>query len=183
MPRPPQEEPTLESRRAFEGKLVNLRVDTVRLPNGGTIRREIVEHGDCVCIVPLDRNGNVILVRQYRKAVESHLLEVPAGGIDPGEDAEAAAHRELREETGYRAREMSLLSYFWTTPGYCTEGMYAYLASGLETGPQQHEEDEAIEVVKMPLSDVPDLVARGVLQDAKSIAALLLAAARVDGSG
>jgi ADP-ribose pyrophosphatase len=96
---------------------------------------------------------------------------------------EAAAHRELREETGYRAREMSLLSYFWTTPGYCTEGMYAYLASGLEAGPQQHEEAEAIEVVKMPLADFPDLIARGVLQDAKSIAALLLAAARVDGSG
>ena len=174
----PQNEPTVESSRPYEGKIVNLRVDTVRLPSGRLTSREIIEHGDCVCIVPLDRDGNAVLVRQYRKAIERHLLEVPAGGIDPGEAAEDAAHRELREETGYRSGKMELLSFFWTTPGYCTEGMHAFLATELEAGEGQPEEDEAIELVKVPLERVPEMIAAGEIQDAKSIASLMLVVGR-----
>ncbi len=174
----PQNEPTVESSRPYEGKIVNLRVDTVRLPSGRLISREIIEHGDCVCIVPLDRDGNAVLVRQYRKAIERYLLEVPAGGIDPGEAAEEAAHRELREETGYRAGRMEQLSYFWTTPGYCTEGMHAFLATELEAGEGQPEEDESIELVKVSLERVPEMIAAGEIQDAKSIASLMLVVGR-----
>ena len=179
----PGEEPTVESQRPFEGRLVNLRVDTVRLPNGRLAHREIVEHSDCVCIVPLDSRGNVVLVRQYRKPVERFLLEVPAGGIDPGEDPESAAHRELQEETGYRAKKLDHLSYFWTTPGYCTEGMHAYLATDLEAGSHNREEDETIEVVKVALDKVPSMIASGEIQDGKSIAALMLVIARDKESG
>jgi len=169
-----QEEPTVESHRAFEGQLLNVRVDTVRLPIGRLARREIVEHGDSVCIVPLDRQDNVVMVRQYRKPLGRFLLEVPAGGVNAGEDPDEAARRELKEETGYRADKLERLSYFWTTPGFCTEGMHAYLATGLEASPLTPEEDENIEVVRVPLGDVPAMISRGKIQDGKSIASLLM---------
>ena len=171
-------EPTVESQRPFEGRLINLRVDTVRLPDGRLIRREIVEHSDCVCIVALDAGGHVVLVRQYRKPVETYLLEVPAGGIDPGETPEAAAGRELQEETGFRAHKLNYLNYFWTTPGYCTEGMYAYLATDLEIGSHDPDDDETIEVIKVSLDSIPDMVVAGDITDGKSIAALMLVFAR-----
>jgi ADP-ribose pyrophosphatase len=177
----PQEEPTVESHRAFEGRLFNVRVDTVRLPNGRLASREIVENGDSVCIVPLDRQNNVVLVRQYRKSVGRFLLEVPAGGMNPGEDPEEAARRELREETGYRAEKLERLSYFWTTPGFCTEGMYAYLATGLEAGFHSPEEDENIEVVRAALEEVPAMISSGEIQDGKSIASLLMVMAMKQG--
>ena len=170
----PQDEPSVDSRVAYEGKIVNLRVDTVSLPQGRMGTREIVEHVPCVCIVPLDDDGNVVMVRQYRKPVEETLLEVPAGGMDPGESPEDAARRELREETGYAAEELGHLSSFWTTPGFCTELMHAYVARGLRPGALSPDEDENIEVVRVPLSGAPDLIRRGEIRDAKSIASLLL---------
>jgi len=172
------EEPTVESQRPFEGRLINLRVDTVRLPDGRLTRREIVEHSDCVCIVALDAGGNVVLVRQYRKPIETYLLEVPAGGIDPGETPKSAAERELQEETGFRAQKLHYLNYFWTTPGYCTEGMYAYLATDLEIDSRDPDDDETIEVVKVPLDSVPDMIVAGDITDGKSIAALMLVLSR-----
>ena len=174
----PKEEPTVESHRPFEGKLVNLRVDTVRLPDGRLAVREIVEHSDSVCVVPLNGEGKVILVRQYRKPIEGFLLEVPAGGIHPGEEPEEAARRELREETGYRAKGLEYLSYFWTSPGFCTEGMHAYLATGLEAGTHSRDDDESIEVVKVPLEKVPSMIASGEIRDGKSIALLMLVMGR-----
>ncbi|MQF69646.1 NUDIX hydrolase [SAR202 cluster bacterium AD-804-J14_MRT_500m] len=151
-----------------------MRIDKVLLPTGKTTTREIVEHGDCICVVPMDESGNVILVRQYRKAIERYMLEVPAGGIDPEETPDAAAHRELLEETGYRANRMELVAFFWTTPGYCTEGMYAFLATGIKSGHNQPEDDESIEVTQAHISMIPTLVSRGEIQDAKSIASLML---------
>ena len=128
-------EPTEESRLAFEGRLFDVRVDTVRLASGRRTTREIVlVHGHSVSVVPVDEDGNVYLVRQYRKPLELVLLEVVAGGIDEGETAEEAAHRELREEAGLRAERLELLSFFWMSPGFCTEGMHAYLATGIEFG-------------------------------------------------
>ena len=167
-------EPTEESRLAFEGRLFDVRVDTVRLASGRRTTREIVVAPNSVSVVPVDEDGNVYLVRQYRKPPERLLLEVVAGGVDEGESAEEAARRELREEAGLRAEKLELLSFFWMSPGFCTEGMHAYLATGLSLGESAPEEDESIEVVRMKLEDVPGLIASRELQDCKSIAALML---------
>ena len=169
-----QSEPTIESRLAYKGKIVNLRVDTVRLPRGDLSTREIVEHSECICIVPLDEQDNVVLVRQFRKPVEEDLLEVPAGGVDKGERSEEAALRELQEETGFTADVLHHLSSFWTTPGFCTELMHAYLATGLRPGSLKPDEDEDIQVVKVPLNRIPDMIRSGEIRDAKSIASLLM---------
>ena len=176
-----REERTVDSRVAFQGRHINVRVDTVRLANGRLTTREIAggtTHDDAVCIVPLDGEGGVYLVRQYRKAVERSLLEVPAGGMEPGEDPEDAARRELAEETGCRAQSLERLAFFYSAPGFLTEGMYAYLATGLSRGADSPDEDENIEVVKIPLKDVPSMIESGQIQDGKSIAALMLVMAK-----
>ena len=173
-----REERTVDSRVAFQGRHINVRVDTVRLANGRLTTREIVDGSNSVCIVPLDDRGNVFMVRQYRKAIERHILEVPAGAMYDGEEPEAAARRELREETGFSAEKLEFLSFFWTTPGYCTEGMYAYLATGLSLGDIAPDEDENIEVVKVALKEVPSMISSGDIVDCKSIASLMLVLSR-----
>ena len=173
------QEPTIESRQIFQGKLVRLRVDTVGLPQGGTSTREIVEHSPAVAIVPLDEDMNVHLVRQYRKAIEQELLEVPAGVIHEGEGLEACARRELEEETGYGAGRLELMAAFFTTPGFCDEEIYAFLATNLTQGQPHPDEDEGIEPVSVPLSSVPELIRRGEIRDAKSIASLLMVLERM----
>ena len=170
----PHNEPTIESRLAFQGKIVNVRVDKVQLPNGAQSSREIVERSEAVCIVPVDDGNNVILVRQYRKPVEDDLLEVPAGGVEDGEVSRDAVLRELQEETGYTADSLQHLSSFWTTPGFCTELMHAYLATGLRPATLPPDEDEDIQVVRVPMDNIPDMVRSGEIQDAKSIASLLM---------
>ncbi len=170
----PEPEHTIESRRIYEGRALKLRVDTVVLPGGRVSSREIVEHSGAVAIVPLDSGMNVLMVRQYRKPVEQPLLEVPAGGLDEGEEPEACAHRELREETGYLAARMEALASFFTTPGFCDEVMHAFLATGLTPGVADPDEDENIEVVPVPLDRVLSMIQQGEIRDAKSIAALLL---------
>ena len=172
-------EPTERSRLAFEGRLFDVRVDTVRLASGRRTTREIVVAPDSVCVVPVDQEGNVYLVKQYRKPPERLLLEVVAGGIDEGESADDAARRELREEAGLTAERLELLSFFWMSPGFCTEGMHAYLATGLRMGETAPEEDESIEVVRVRLADVPNLIVAGQIQDCKSIAALMLALSKL----
>ena len=170
-----QSEPTVETRLLYQGKILNLRVDTVRLPSGRLATREIVEHSQSVCIVPVDEAGNVLMVRQYRKPAEAQLLEVPAGGIESGEVSEDAVLRELQEETGFTARTLQRLSSFWLAPGWCTEYMHAYLATDLRPASLAPDYDENISVVKVPLARVPELIQSGEIQDAKSIASLLLA--------
>ena len=171
----PDHEPTIASRAVFEGRIVSVRVDTVRLPNGRDGTREIVSHDPSVCVVPVDAAGNVLLVRQYRKPAEAFLLEAPAGGIEPGEEPEAAVRRELQEEIGHTAGTLTPLSAFWLAPGWCTEYMYAYLATDLTPSRLDADEDEFIAVVPAAWSEIPALIADGAIQDAKSIAALLLA--------
>jgi ADP-ribose pyrophosphatase len=177
----PQDEPTLSTQLAFEGKLLTVRVDTVSLPGGRTSIREIVEHVPCVCMAPIDA-GDVLLVRQYRKAVEAALLEVPAGGMEPGESPEDAVLRELQEETGHTAGTLKHLQSFYISPGYCTEEMHAFLATDLRPAVLDPDYDEDIQVVRVPISEIPTLLQSGQVRDAKSITTLLLASEALRGS-
>jgi ADP-ribose pyrophosphatase len=166
-------EETLSSRRVFEGRALKLRVDSVRLSSGRETTREIVEHENCVAIVALDEADNILLVKQFRKPVEKELLEIPAGGIDDGESPEEAVRREMREETGFLPRKVEKLGGFYSTPGFCTEYLYLYLASDLVEKPLKAEDSESITLVRVPLSQVKGLIASGAICDAKSIAGLL----------
>ncbi len=162
----------------YRGKILSLRRDSVVLTVGDRqveAVREVVEHDPTVVIVPVDDDDNVLLVRQYRHSTGQVLLEAPAGGIEPGEDPEAAVQRELQEETGHTARKVVPLGGFWIAPGWATEYMHAFLASGLVPAQACPDEDEEIEVERVPRSSVLDLIRRGDIQDAKSIAALLMA--------
>jgi ADP-ribose pyrophosphatase len=168
------EEETLSSRLIYEGRAVRLRVDTVRMPSGRETTREIVEHGDCVAIIAVDDKDNVLLVNQFRKPVEKELLEIPAGGIEPGEDAVDCVRREMREETGFLPQKVERLGGFYSTPGYCTEYLYLYLATDLVPSPLEAEDSESIRLVRVPQAQIPGLITSGSICDAKSIAGLLL---------
>jgi len=172
-------ERTVRSERIYEGKIINLRVDTVELPSGKKTKREIVEHAGCTAIVAIDSESNVLLVRQYRKPVERMLLEIPAGGIEPGENPVEGARRELEEETGFSAETWEELSRFYTSPGFTTEYMYLYLATELKPLKRAADDDENIELVRVPLQKAPELIASGEVCDAKSIAGLLMALRKV----
>jgi len=175
-PNPSDQEQVVESRRLYEGRVVSLRVDRVKLPGGRLTVREVVEHAPVVAIVALDGRGNVLLVRQYRLPVQQSLLEIPAGGVDPGESAEEAAQRELQEETGQRAGRLERLCSFFASPGYCDEYMHLYLATGLEASALAADADESIEVVRLPLSEALQLIDRGEICDAKTIIGLCVTA-------
>ncbi|MFA5374929.1 MAG: NUDIX hydrolase [Dehalococcoidia bacterium] len=167
------EEQTLATKKIFQGRRINLRVDRVVLPSGRETTREIAGYPNSVGIVALDEDDNVILVRQYRHAVGKTLLEIPAGGMEEGEDPRQSALRELVEETGYSAGSLKQIGGAYAAPGYSTEFLYLYLATGLRSGPSRNDEDEAIEVVPVPLKDVPRLIKSGELCDGKSIIGLL----------
>ena len=166
-------EKTLSSQIIYEGRAVKLRVDTVQTASGRQSTREIVEHADCVAIIAVDADDNVLLVRQFRKPVEKELLEIPAGGIDDGEDAGEAVIREMQEETGFRPQKVEHLGGFYSTPGYCTEYLYLYLATDLTPSQLYAEDTEGIKVVRVPIKQIPELIESGKICDAKSIAGLL----------
>ena len=165
-------EKTLSSKVIYEGRAVKLRIDTVQTAGGRQTTREIVEHADCVAVVAVDGEDNVLLVKQFRKPVEKELLEIPAGGIDAGEDAEAAVIREMREETGFWPQKLERLGGFYSTPGYGTEYLYLYLATDLTPSQLYAEDTEDIEIVRVPIKQIPELITSGRICDAKSIAGL-----------
>ncbi len=167
-------EKTLSSQLIYDGRAVRLRVDTVQMPGGRETTREIVEHSDCVAIVAVDANDNVLLVNQFRKPVEKELLEIPAGGIDPGEDPVTTVRREMREETGYLPQKVERLGGFYSSPGFCTEYLHLYLATDLTPSQLYAEDTESIKLVRVPISQIPSLIASGSICDAKSIAGLLI---------
>jgi ADP-ribose pyrophosphatase len=166
-------EKTLSSQLVYEGRAVKLRIDTVETPTGRETTREIVEHSDCIAVVATDADNNVLLVKQFRKPAEKELLEIPAGGIDHGEDPEAAVRRELREEIGYMPQKVKRLGGFYSAPGYCTEYIHLYLATDLVPSRLFAEDTEEISLVRVPVAQIPDLIASGRFCDAKSIAGLL----------
>jgi ADP-ribose pyrophosphatase len=167
-------EKTISSQTVYQGRAVKLRVDTVRTAGGRQTTREIVEHDDCVAIIAVDADDNILLVKQFRKPVEKELLEIPAGGIDPGEDAEAAVVREMQEETGFRPQKLTRLGGFYSAPGYGTEYLYLYLATELVPGRLHAEDTDEIEVVRVPVAGVKDIIVSGEIKDAKSIAGLMV---------
>ena len=172
-------EETLSSQPIYEGRAVKLRVDTVRLPGGRETRREIVEHKDCVAVVAVDADDNVLLVKQFRQPVEKELLEIPAGGIEEGEDPVDTVRREMREETGYLPRKVEALGGFYSAPGFCTEYLHLYLATELTPSQLFAEDTEGIKLVRVPVSQIPALITSGRICDAKSIAGLLTYSSRL----
>ena len=175
-----QPERAVARRDMYDGRVVQLHVDEVELANGKRTTREVVEHADAVVVLPIDQSGRALLVRQYRYPIGKDLLEAPAGGIDPGEDPDEAAQRELQEEIGYRAGRLDGLGGFWTAPGFCTEYMYAYLARDLSESSLAPDEDEDIAVERHSLDSIRTLIRDGRIVDAKTIAAFWMALDRMD---
>jgi ADP-ribose pyrophosphatase len=138
-------ETTTASEKIYEGHVINLRKDEVRLSNGHITQREIVEHRGAICVVPAQADGRLLLVRQFRKPAEQTLLELPAGSLEKGEDPLDCAHRELLEECGLKAAQMTPLFQCYLAPGYSSEYMYGFLAQELEQVQAQPEEDEILE--------------------------------------
>ncbi len=164
----------LSSEELYQGRIVHLFCDKVRLPNGKEATREVIRHVGAVCVVPLTSEGEVICVRQYRYPTGQVLLEIPAGKLDsPQEDREEAIRRELREETGCRCGKLTRLGDLYTTPAYVDERITLYLAEDLQPGEQDLDEDEFLHVVRIPLEELCDRILAGEVTDAKTQAAVL----------
>jgi ADP-ribose pyrophosphatase len=165
----------LGSEVVYEGRAFIVRRDKMRTPASQTIKLDIVEHIGSVSIVPVDDSGQVYFVRQYRHAAGMELLELPAGTLEPGEPPEEAAAREIREETGMAAANLKKIGGFYLAPGYSTEYMHVFLATGLSHNPLNPDADEFLDVVTMSIAESLRLAESGELLDAKSLASLLLA--------
>lgn len=174
-------EKTVSKEMVYKGNILNLRVDQVVLPGGKTVRREVVEHGGAVAVVALDEDSRLLMVRQYRYPVGRVLLEVPAGMIEEGEEPAVCAARELAEETGCRARELKMLFSFYSTPGFTTEKLYVFLARGLKCLDSHPDEDEFIEINRVPLDRALEMIDSGDICDAKSIIGILAAKRDIGG--
>ena len=168
------DEKTVSSEIVYSGRAVNLRVDTIQTADGRVTTREIVEHPDCVAVVAVDANDNILMVRQYRKSVGKELLEIPAGGIEPGETPEAAVEREMREETGKQPRRIVKLGGFYSSPGFCTEYLHLYLVSDMINNPLVAEDTMGIEICPFRKDEIQKLIASGQICDSKTIAGLLV---------
>lgn len=166
-------EKVIETRRVYGGRVINLRVDTIEIANGLVTQRDIVEHRGAVAMVPMLDRDTVVLVRQYRSAAGKSLLEIPAGSLNAGEDPDTCAHRELAEEINYAAASMLKLYATYQAPGYSTEVIHSYLATGLTPVDGKGDEDEFIDIITMPLQEAIDLIGAGEIRDAKTVAGLL----------
>ncbi|SCH11210.1 MULTISPECIES: NUDIX hydrolase [unclassified Romboutsia] len=168
------EEKTISSDRVYTGKTISLRVDTVEVPNRGYQKREIVEHNGAVGIVAITNDKKVILVKQFRKAIEKELWEIPAGKIEIGENPKECAIRELKEETGYSAENIRLIHKFYTSAGFSNQKIYIFLAENLIPGDTNFDEDEVIEVKEFDINDVYNMIERNEIEDAKTSIGVLI---------
>lgn len=168
-----KKEETLTSKYLFEGRVIKLRFDEVRLQNGNTSTREIVEHPGGVCIAPVDENGNVLMVRQYRRPFDQMLLEVPAGKLNYGEDPYECGVRELEEETGFTTDHMEFLGEAYLSPGFCNEVIHVYMTEHLIPGTLHPDEDEFINVERIPIDQLVTMIMSGEIRDAKTQIAIL----------
>jgi len=170
-----KEAEVLNRRSVFKGRVVDLSVDRVRMPNGHATELEVIRHPGAAAMVPLTESGDVLLVRQYRYATGGWLLEVPAGKLDVGEEPETCAARELEEEVGMKPADLVPLGWIWTTPGFTDEKIWLYLCRDLEPAQQELEDDEVLTVETWSLAEAIAMVHRGDICDGKSVCALLRA--------
>ncbi|MCQ2399040.1 MAG: NUDIX hydrolase [Clostridia bacterium] len=166
-------EKELSSTVVYNGKILDLRVDDVQLPDGGRAKREYVCHRGGASVLPVDDEGNAYLVRQFRYPYREVITEIPAGKLEKGEDPQVTAVRELQEETGFKCKDVQLLGVLYPTPAYTNEKLYVYLATGLTQAELKLDEDEFLNVVKMPVTELIDLVINGQIHDAKTCYAAL----------
>ena len=165
-------EKKLRRLNTYEGIIINVGLDRVSLPDGSEAFREIVEHPGGACILPVDGEGNAYCVRQYRYPICEHLLEAPAGKLERGEDPLVCAVRELGEETGFTAGRIVPLGAIYPSPGFLTEVTYLFAALDLTEGEMQPDEDEFVEVVRLPIAEVEKMIERDEIRDAKTVAAM-----------
>ncbi|MFS0781094.1 NUDIX hydrolase [Bacillus sp. 1P06AnD] len=168
------EEKTVGSQKIFEGKVITLQVDEVRLPDGKMSKREIVKHPGAVAIMALTEDRKLLMVEQYRKALERSIIEIPAGKLEKGEDPLHTAHRELEEETGYGCKSMKKVVSFYTSPGFADEILHVYVAEGLEKidNPAAADDDEFVELMEISLEEGERLIEEGRIADAKTVYAI-----------
>lgn len=174
-------ETKIDSTQIYDGKILNVSRDTVRLENGETAYREVIHHSGGVCVLPLDENGDVLFVKQFRYPFADVLLEIPAGKRELGEDPLECGIRELSEEVGATADEIIPLGKLYPTVAYDTEIIYMYLARGLHFGEQHLDEDEFVDVIRIPFDEAYKMVMRDEIPDSKTQLAILKAWAMVKG--
>ncbi len=163
------EEKTIASETKFEGRIITVRVEDVKLPNGEVGYREFVDHPGGVGIVAITDDNKVLMVKQYRKAVEKEILEIPAGKLEKGEDPLECGKRELEEETGYKAKEFVSLGYLYPSPGFANEATHLYLAWNLEKGKVNPDEDEFLDIFEISIEEIYSSIMKNEINDAKTV--------------
>ncbi len=166
-------EQMVSSQTVFEGKIITVKLDKALLPNGAQASREVVEHPGGVCILALQEDGTVPLVRQFRYPLGDVMLELPAGKLEYGEQPRPAAIRELGEEVGLEPGRLTDLGFLYVSPGFCTERLYLYLAQDVKQVPVHPDEDEFLDIVHLPFGELVDMVMSGQITDGKTVAAVL----------
>ena len=171
------EEKTITSEKLFEGRIIDLRIETVEMPDGKTAYRELVDHPGGVGILALTDDGKIPMVRQYRKPMETVTLEIPAGKLDKEEEPLLCGIRELKEETGYEAKEVISLGYMYPSPGFANEITYVYFAKGLSKGKDNPDEDEFLDVEEFSVAEIEQMILKNEINDGKTLVAFLKAKA------
>jgi ADP-ribose pyrophosphatase len=166
-------EKTLETNYLFQGKVVNLRIDRVKLPNGKESVREVVEHAGAVGIVPVSDDNKIILVKQFRKALDQEIIEIPAGKLDPGERPADCAQRELQEEIGFKSGRLEFKFSCYTSPGFSNEIIHIFIARDLQESRIKCDDDEFITTLEVSLQEALHMIKNGMIKDAKSISGIL----------
>ncbi|GAA0743420.1 NUDIX hydrolase [Clostridium oceanicum] len=168
-------EKTLEEKDIYKGKIIDVKVQKVKLPNGKESKREIVRHQGGVAVIAYKNEKEIFMVKQFRKPIDMEILEIPAGKIEKGEDKKICAERELEEEIGYKAKKWTYMGKVVTSPGFCDEYIYLYKAENLYKGEDGlNDEDEFIDIIEVKVDEIRELIKKGKIIDAKSICAMAM---------